>query len=175
MIRSGKLVLPAIIAGLLLVGCGGITMTDIRTLQQPLTNYQALYFSVRPDVGENIDDQMMKLEETVLKQINKRKLFDKVRLGNCIDSCSRAIIVTTTITEVNKVSGTARFFIGMFAGNATMTAEVVFVDALSGDTIGVYSITGKSGSSGFSGNTGSVTKGIAKKIVKLIEANSQKT
>ena len=53
--------------------------------------------------------------------------------------------------------------------------EVVFVDALSGDTIGVYSISGKSGSSGFSGDTGSVTRGIAKKIVKLIEANSQIT
>ena len=69
------------------------------------------------------------------------------------------------------MSAGARFMLGAFAGKATMTTDVDFIDAASGKTLGSYSIKGKSGGTGVSGGTSDAVKKAAEGIAQVISEN----
>jgi|GEM_PF-5877427 len=159
--------------GLLLAGCGGSQLTALHPFEQPLNHYQNVCFSGEPMVAEDITEQLSDLEAEVIKQLNKLAMFETIMLGTCSDSCVNTINVHAAITHIRKVSGAGRFFGGAFAGKASMTAEVTFSDAATDNILGVYTITGKSGGTGYSGGTESAVSRTAESIVKIIEENYQ--
>ncbi|MCK4371914.1 MAG: hypothetical protein KAW61_02155, partial [candidate division Zixibacteria bacterium] len=99
--------------------------------------------------------------------------FDDVWLGPCHENCDGVLQVNAEVTKVKKVGGTERFMLGAFAGKASMTATVVFLEPASLDTLGSYTVTGKSGGTGMSGGTKSAVGKTAQAIVQLISDNSQ--
>jgi hypothetical protein len=54
-----------------------------------------------------------------------------------------------------------------------MTADVIFADAVTRDTLGVYTVTGKSGGTGVSVGTESAVKHTVEAITELIYNNYQ--
>ena len=173
MSRHWKMILSVVVLGAVVAGCGGTKLTVIQTLEQPLTKYRTLYFAVEPAVAEDISQEVSDLEVRVIDKLNKLELFETTRLGRCPDTCANTVAIEAVITDINKVSGGKRFWLGAFAGNAKMTANVTFIDATTGDVIGLYTVTGDSGGTGVSGDTNSVVRGTANEIVKLIQANCQ--
>jgi hypothetical protein len=157
--------------GLLLTGCGGTQLSAFQPFSQHLNQYKDFYLSVEGAVTEDFAEEATVLEERVRDKVDKLQLFRKAHYGQCTDSCEAALNVKAVITEVNKVSGSSRFWLGMFAGDAKLVTEVTFNEAATGEVVGVYEITRTSGSSGFSGDTGSVVRNTADEIVKLIKEN----
>lgn len=154
-----------------LVGCAGTNLTAILPLEQSLSPYKTLYFSAEPMTTENIDNEIIDLEQRVVSDLNDKVASEWALIGTCTDSCENAILVKAMITDIRKVSSSARFFGGVFAGKASMTADVVFVDAVRKDTVAVYTVTGKSGGTGVSGGTESAVYHTAKAIVELIQSH----
>ena len=174
MSRHWNMILSVVVLGAVAAGCGTTAqLIEIQTLEQPLTKYRTLYFAVEPAVAEDISDEISALEIRVLKELNKLELFESTLLGQCPDSCVNSVAVEAKITSIRKVSSTKRFFLGGFAGNAKMTASVTFIDAATGETIGIYAVAGDTGGSGASGDTHTVVRDTANEIVKLTQANCQ--
>jgi len=161
--------LVAVSLGAVFSGCASSRSTAIHAFEQKLNGYKALCFTTVPMTAEDIEKERRDLEDQVLKLVEKQRIFGWTQIGSC--DTSGTLNVQALITDIRKVSGTARFFIGAFAGEASLTSDVVFLDGATGDTLGVYTVTGKSGGSGMSGGTESAVKQTAKAISKLIKAN----
>ena len=171
MCRLLAAVVTVMLVGATLIGCAGTSLTAVRPFEQSLNPYQAVYFTAEPMVTEDITQELSDLEQLVALSLNEQAIFKSAKLGPCTENCDHALLVTATITDINKVSSSARFFGGAFAGKASMTADVVFADAGRGDTLAVYTVKGKSGGTGLSGGTESAVNRTAKAIVELIQAN----
>ena len=167
--RMIPLVWLACLLSIALAGCSGTSLTAIRPLEQSLNSYKTLYFSAEPMITEDIDEEIGDLEQRVVSGLNNQSAFERALLGTCTDTCTNALNVVAVITDIRKVSQGSRLFGGAFAGKASMTADVVFLDAVRGDTLAVYSVTGKSGGTGFSGGTESAVSQTAKAIIELIQ------
>lgn len=166
--RPSAIMLAVIIT---ITACGGSQMTTIRPFEHKLNSYTALYFSAEPNVTENIDQEMADLEEQIIKKVNDSAFFILTRLGKCEDDCDKALNVMAVITDIHKVSSSGRFFGGAFAGKARLAAEVYFTDGKTGDTLGVYSVSGKSGGTGMAGGTETAVRRTGEEIFKLISEN----
>lgn len=159
------------LAIIIIMACGGSQMTPIRPFEHKLNPYSALYFSAEPFVTEDIDQEMADLEEQIIKKVNDSAFFILTRLGRCEDDCDNALNVVAVITDIKKVSSSGRFFGGAFAGKARLAAEVYFTDGKTGDTLGVYSVSGKSGGTGMAGGTETAVRRTGEEIFKLISEN----
>jgi len=161
-------VLACMTLGVFVAACGSTRLTPRLVLEQPLTQYRTVHFAAEAAVAEDVSKQLSDLEEKVLKQLTKEELFQTVLLGKCTDSCSNAVNVIAMLTDIRKVSSFARIMIGMWAGKATMTSEVNFVDGASGRILGTYYVHAEDANQG---DTGSLVSRTAKAIVKLIKTN----
>jgi hypothetical protein len=91
-----------------------------------------------------------------------------VRLAKPGESNEGALVVDISVEGIRKVSGTSRFFLGMFAGKAHMITDVTFLDGGTGKKLGQYQIKGESGGSGMSGGTDDAVKKTADGIAAII-------
>lgn len=170
--KISKIALPLVAIGLLLqVGCAGSKSLAVRPIESKLSAFTTIYFSTESSIVEDVSQQMDDLEVEFLERLNKEGYFPSALLGTCTENCEKALIIKAVVSSVKKVSGTSRFFLGAFAGKASLTTEVTFIDGGTGATIGSYEVTGKSGGTGYSGGTGDAVKKTAKAIVKLIREN----
>jgi hypothetical protein len=165
-----RIILASVALAIVFTGCGSTNLTPRLVLERPLTERKAVYFSADASVAEDVDKEVSDLETKVMKQLKKEKLFQTVMLGKCTDSCTNTVNIDVTITEVRKVSGFARFMIGWWAGKASMSSEVTFIDGASGNVLGTYLVDVNDGSNG---DTGSLVSRTCKAIVKLIKTNGK--
>ena len=170
-IRVGRLVV-VVMLGLLLLGCAGSQVLVVRPFEGKLAPYSTLYFSTASSVFEDVTQEMTDLEEEVTSQVRELGMFDNVWLGPCSENCDGVLQVNAEVTKVKKIGGTKRFMMGAFAGKASMTVTVVFLEPASLNTLGTYAVTGKSGGTGMSGGTKSAVGKTAQAIVQLIRDNS---
>ena len=171
-IRMARLMV-VVTLGLLALACAGSQVLVVRPFEGKLAPYSTLYFSTASSVFEDLSQEMTDLEEEVASQVKELGMFNNVLLGPCYENCDGVLQVNAEVTKVKKVSGTKRFMLGAFAGKASMTATIVFLEPASLDTLGSYTVTGKSGGTGVSGGTKSAVGKTARAIVQLIRDNSQ--
>ncbi len=158
---------------IILAGCAGSHLIAVHPFEQKLNPYRAVYFSTESMTVEDINKEIFTLEEQVVTRLKNMAIFEQALLGECENQCEKALNVKAVITGIKKVSGSARFWGGAFAGKASLTADVIFADGVTGDTLGVYTVTGKSGGTGVSGGTESAVKKTAQAITELIYTNYQ--
>ncbi len=174
--KSTTLISLLIVAGacvlaIIGLGCASSKYGTTVGLEKPLNAYLGAYFSADAQIAEDIAEDLYKFEEATAKRINKAKLFQAVNIGQCKGKCEKSIEIKATVTDIKKVSGTSRFFLGAFAGEAYVEATVTIFDAETKESLGIYTVKGTSGSSGYSGDTSSAFDNAAKAIVKIIKEN----
>ena len=157
---------------MLIAGCTARSQILCRQpLETGLRHYSTLVFSAESDVTDDVTMEMADLEEQVLASVKSRRLFQNTQLGESEESPESTLFVKASISNTKKVGGTTRFFLGAFAGRASMTADVVFIDAETGRALGSYTVIGESGGSGYSGGTNDAVKKTAECIADLICRN----
>ncbi len=130
--------------------------------------YERIVLDVNPATAEDVMEQTTDLQIRVVEELDEIAQIPEVRLAHPDVAPGNALVVQVSIQRMRKVSGVARFFFGAFAGKASMTTGVTFVDANTNETLGIYEITGKSGGSGMSGGTDDAVVQAAEGIVGII-------
>ena len=166
--RSVLNLIVVFILALLFAGCGGSTMEVKQPLEKSLSPFTHFAFSCETNVAEDVTEEITELEERVAEEVKSLALFDSVELGSDKEFPPGTLQVTATIMEIEKVSEGERFLLGAFAGQASMTIDVIFEDAATGETLGSFSITGESGGTGLSGGTSQAIDETATAIRDLI-------
>lgn len=154
-----------------LIGCASSVLLIRKPLETKLNQYSNFIFSAETSVAEDVNEEITDLEVTVINRVKGLNLFKSTELGDGKNAKEGSLIIKAVITDINKVSGTARFFLGAFAGKASMTIDVSFIDAKTGNSIGEFNITGKSGGTGYAGGTSEAIEMTADKIAEVISQN----
>ena len=154
------------------VGCtAAIQLTPVTPLGTDLHSYSAVVFLAESKVPDDVRNEVGSLQLLTVTKIRALNAFKSVELGDGAGSGSGTLLVKATISSIKKVSSTARFMLGAFAGRASMTMDIVFVDAASGKQLGAYAITGKSGGTGYSGGTSDAVRKAADGIADILAKN----
>ncbi len=154
---------------LLLASCASVNTIPVMTME-PIGGfpYESIVLDVVPATAENTREQTTDLEIRVAEELRDVEQIPEVRLAHPDVEPGNALVVKVSIKGIRKVSGVSRFFLGAFAGKASMNTEVTFVDGPTEKTLGIYEITGKSGGSGVSGGTDEAVVQTADGIVDII-------
>lgn len=155
-----------------LAGCTAKTeMVPIEPLTADLSPYTKVVITTETMVTEDVSQEITDLEQLTLKKLQELGVFEDIRLGDTEVPAEGTLKVNIVIAKIKKVSGGARFMLGAFAGRASMTTDVFFIDAMSGKELGSYTVTGQSGGTGYSGGTSDAVKKTAEGIAKIISEN----
>jgi len=164
-----NLYLLGLVVLVLLVGCATVNTIPVHSLEPlGMFPFSAIVLDVDQNVAEDAQQQAFDLQIRVVEELNRTAAIPEVRLSHPDVSDDGALLVRVSVEGMRKVSGAARFFLGSFAGKASMTTEVTFLDGSSGEMLGIYQITGKSGGSGMSGGTDDAVVQTADGIVAII-------
>jgi hypothetical protein len=154
-----------------LSGCASSQMQVRQPFETKLGSYSNFMFYTESAVADDVTEEITWLETEVISRVNELNLFSKTELGKGTGSPSGTLLVKAVIKEINKVSGVERFFLGAFAGNAALVTEITFSDGNTGKTLGVFDLSGESGTSGVSGGTDAAIIEVAQGIADLISQN----
>jgi hypothetical protein len=169
----GRLVLDTIpvMAGLMVLGCaaGNKLMVD-RAVDVDLAPYTRVLVKVDSSITErNVEKELGDLEVRIISLIKKTGEYRSVLLADATQPARpSSLTVQVRVTKLRRVSKTGRFLGGAFAGRATLVADVKILDGRTGNEIGVYTVTGQSGSSGYSGGTEDAAEKAAVAIADLV-------
>lgn len=164
-------------AGLLLVmtvlaGCTASNKwTPVRPMDTDLSPYSSVVISVESLVDKDVEKEMSDLEYRVADNITELGLFRDVSLGGGSGAGEGTLLVRISIKKIKRVSGMDRFMGGALAGKASMTTDVLFIDAATGKELGLYTVTGKSGGTGLSGGTSDAVRETAECVASVIAEN----
>lgn len=165
--RSKTIAAFALAAGaVLLSGCASSTLVPIKTMDTEIRPYRSVRISVESKVAQDVSKEVSQLQGEIVSRIREMKRFDEVTLAQDTTS-AEGLLVRTSVIGIRRVGGGARLLLGAFAGKASISTDVQFVDAASGTVMGSYSINEKTGSSGIAGTTGDCVEKAAKAIAKL--------
>jgi hypothetical protein len=155
-----------------LSGCAARSqLVSVQPVVTDLGTYSSVVLWVQSGVADDVEQEMSDLEGLTLSRIKALNLVEDVQLGEGIGGQPGTLIVKATISEMKKVSGTRRVLLGAFAGRASMTTEILLVDAATGKTLGSFSVTGQSGGAGVSGGTSDAVQKAAQGIADIIAQN----
>jgi len=160
-----------LISAFLFISCASSELLTKKPLETKLNQYSNFVFFAETNVAEDVTEEITDLEVTVMDRVKELNLFASTELGDSTNAKEGSLIVKAIITDINKVSGLTRFLIGAFAGQASMTIDVSFIDAKTGNSIGEFSIKGESGGTGVSGGTSEAIEMTADKIAEVISQN----
>lgn len=160
-----------LLLGLFLFGCASSEMVTKKSLGMKLNNFNTLYFSAESVIPDSLTQEIANFNDTFMKCIKEANMFKDVQLGNFNKAADGTLIVKAEITDINRVGSMSHFLIGMWAGKASMTVDLSFIDSATGNVIGSFEVTGKSGNNAYAGGTGSAIDKTAESIVDLIKIN----
>ncbi|UCG86268.1 MAG: DUF4410 domain-containing protein [Gemmatimonadota bacterium] len=164
-LRNGTVLLP------LLMMSGGCTATFQTTPIQPLQRAGDLHIhiaSVESNVPEDISREISDLEVELVDRFRALDAVSQVSLGGVPGEHEDAVLVRVSISGIRKIGGARRFFLGEWAGRASMTADVEFIDGDSGIVLGRYEVVGRSGNTKYLGVTGDAVAKTAEAILAVM-------
>lgn len=156
---------------LLLAGCisPGYRTAPVEPLDPaPRLPYSSVCVHVEPGTAEDVAKELTELGMQISEQIMDLNVVPRVIVGDASAADPDALMIHVSVTQIRKVSGLKRFFLGAFAGKASLTSEVEFSEASTGRHLGTYQITGESGGSGLSGGTGDAVRQTAAAVVEIL-------
>lgn len=167
-----KHVLPRHLASwLLLPVLGGCAATLQTTPIQPLEPEGALHVhiaDVQSNVAEDISREITDLEVQLVQRFRALDGVSRVSLGGLPAEHQDVVLVEVSISEIDKVGRAKRFFLREWAGRASMTADVEYIDGNTGIVMGRYEVVGRSGNNEFTGVTGKAVEKTAEAIVAVM-------
>jgi hypothetical protein len=167
-----KRVLPRhLVSWLLLPVLGGCAASFQTTPIQPLEPEGALHVhiaNVRSTVAEDISQEIVDLEVQLVQRFRELDAVQQVSLGSLPTEPQDAVLVEVSISEIDKVGRAKRFFLREWAGRASLTADVEYIDGNTGIVLGRYQVVGRSGNNEFTGVTGKAVEKTAEAIVAVM-------
>jgi hypothetical protein len=147
-----------------LFGCASSSkVNNAMTPTVSLDNFKTLSISVQTKVEDSADEakSFKEILTSELKKKNKWEVLD----GNT--QCQ--LELSAMITDLNKVGGASRIFLGALAGRASVDVDVMVKDA-NGKVISKFSVNGKSsGGTIFAGTTNQALEKAAEQIVAFMD------
>lgn len=173
--KKYALIISMILFTIFITACASSELLIKKPLEVKLNQYTNFVFQAKSSVADDVSGEITDLEAAAIKRVQELKLFKTTELGDSVkvNNAEGTLFVKAVITDINKVSGLTRFLIGAFAGKASMTIDVSFIDAKTGKSIGEFSITGKSGGTGYAGGTSEAIDMTVNKIVEVVSQNYQ--
>ena len=177
--KLAGIVIPALFIAAL-SGCAKKTMTALIMLDVVPGTFSSAVVRVGSGVQEDVEEERSYLEEKVARELTALAVFSEVLHGKAEESvgeetlrgtAGKALLVKISITGINKVSSGKRVWLGAFAGNAFIEADVSFMDAASGKIVGRYRVRGESGGTGISGSTVTAADKVALAVAELVSEN----
>ena len=114
------------------------------------------------------------LNDSIIRGLRETSFFASVS-GNRADTNSASgIKIRADIKEINKVSDSARVWMGGLAGQARIVVQVAVTDLNSGNLIETFEAEGKSGDSARAGTTDEAIQRAAEQVVaEIVEIRSR--
>lgn len=154
------------------MGCAAKSqMVPNLNLDTNLSNYPICVFSVESHVTQDINKELDELKSEIFEKISLLGVFRSIQFASDCEKAEGCLLVVISISDIKKVSGAKRFFLGAFAGRANVKADITFIDAATQETIGSYTVIGESGGTGLSGGTADAIRKTSEAIAKIIKDN----
>lgn len=121
----------ALVAAASVTACASRSATIAAPIDSDLSRYTTVAVSVQSTVAddrawtEGANQEMVSLRARIVEKIVETGRFKVVREAAAVEAAPDTLVLTTTITEIRRVSGTQRFVGGAFAGRAGITLETV--------------------------------------------------
>jgi hypothetical protein len=114
------------------------------------------------------------LNDSIIRGLRETSFFASVS-GNRADTNSASgIKIRADVKEINKVSDSARVWMGGLAGQARIVVQVAVTDLNSGNLIETFEAEGKSGDSARAGTTDEAIQRAAEQVVaEIVEIRSR--
>ena len=122
----------------------------------------------------DLEDGKRLLNDSIIRGLRETSFFASVS-GNRADTNSASgIKIRADIKEINKVSDSARVWMGGLAGQARIVVQVAVTDLNSGNLIETFEAEGKSGDSARAGTTDEAIQRAAEQVVaEIVEIRSR--
>ncbi len=171
--KRNYIIIIALLLSLYIGGCAASFEFGTRQpLKAKLGEYKTLVLKVESSVTENIDKELNDLRGLTVSQIMSLNAFKNVQLAGSTDNYGEGtLLVRMVIADINKVSASERFWLGAFAGQASMQIDVTLVDAASKKLLGSYAAKGSSGGTGYSGGTADAVEQTVTAVVEIIKSH----
>ncbi len=160
-----------LIISMVLISCASSQITAEQPLSVGLNTYKNFALSVESMVTEDVEKELSDLRGLVLSKVMSLNVFDQVFLLDDRELPENTLLLKIIITDIRKVSSGSRLWLGAFAGEAYMTNKLLFIDALTNEKLGEYSVTGQSGSTAYAGGTNEAIEKTLEAIVEVITNN----
>ena len=121
-----------------------------------------------------LEPEQRTLSDAIVSGLNDTGLFSNVSTNKADAGLGNGIKIKAEIKEIKQVSADARTWIGSWAGQARILAQVTVSDLPSGYQIETFQAEGKSGKSAWAGTTDEAVQLAAGRIVaEVVKINSQ--
>lgn len=121
-----------------------------------------------------LDSEKRLLDDSVILGLKETGFFGSVGGNAAETNAGSGITIKVEITEIQKISDTARLWMGWLAGQARIVVQVTVADLNSGKQIERFEAEGASGKSAKAGTTDEAIQRAAEQVVaEMIEIRSR--
>ena len=166
-LAKGTAFLPLV---LVLGGCVAPTahMTPIQPLEPAASiPFLAIFINVESSTPEDIYEEVADVAFRLTERIRDLNAVPQVIQAERSEVGKDELLIRLTISDMRKVGGVKRFFLGIFAGKASMTSTAEFIDGNTQERIGSYEIIGDT--PGNQGTTGTAILLTVEAIVDILK------
>jgi hypothetical protein len=154
---------------------GGCAASASFKMLKPTTVRLAVYKTVLLNVSSQIEDtkeEIVQLEKMTFNKLHDINLFDRIDSKSSSKEITNGLQLDIKITKLERVSPTARFLVGAFAGQAEIAVDVDLLDLKTKQIIGSFKLLCKSsGGNVFAGTTDDAIELTAIKIADFVKKN----
>jgi Domain of unknown function (DUF4410) len=173
--RVVRFIIPAYLL-IILVGCASSGV--IKNASPVSTSTPVSHDFVVVETSSSLSDaetQRRLLNALIISGLKETQKFGHVNGNKIAVSLGSGMKVNVNIKEINKVSDSARAWVGTFAGQARILVQVTVADLKSGNQIEAFQAEGKSsGGSVFAGTTDQAIQLAADQVVaEVVKISSQ--
>lgn len=123
---------------------------------------------------EDSERERISFNDRVFSDLRETGLFASVNEGTSSNSPGAGIKIESRITEINKVSDSARVWYGGLAGQARIVVQVTISDLSSGRPLETFEAVGLSGKSARAGTTEEAIQRAAEQVAaQVVKINSE--
>jgi len=170
--RCKALAKGAAFLSLVLVMGGCVAPTAHTTPIQPLEPaasipFRAIFVNVESSTPEDIYEEVGDIAFKLTERIRDLNAVSQVIQAQHSEVGNDELLIRLTISDMRKVGGVKRFFLGIFAGKAYVNTTAEFIDGNTQELIGNYEIIGDT--PGNQGTTGTAIALILEAIVDILK------
>lgn len=141
------------------------SMTPIQPIEPAASiPFRVIFINVESSTPENIAEEVADVAYQLAERIRELNAVSQVIQSERSEVGADELLIRLTISDMRKVGGGKRFFLGIFAGKASMTSTADFIDGNTQERIGSYEIVGDT-----PGNQGTTAQAIALTVTAIVD------